>query len=312
MSFKYQGNDLTTLFMPNKDDNTPDTNYYINGVDISGLFQEYFNGSNADDIPYHYRGTKNLSGLFQKINVPLIQPEFTINGFNGTNILNLFNSIYINNINYRYLVISNDINNSLIFSTIYVKSNDRTIFFYIIGGGGGGASILNNNSSYIPTGGTGGEYLLIKKKVSKNFVFVPNTIGQGGIGASNPSDINTTGGQGGYSKLDIGFTAYTVQGGQGGILTNNLQNFPYNISSTGTKINPINTIGVCGTGGNYYSTPTSINGSGIHSNISNANKATFYGGGGGSGGMYDHLANTFTLNSGGNGYDGAIIIIYAE
>ncbi len=312
MSFKYQGNDLTTLFMPNKDDNTPDTNYYINGMDISGLFQAYFNGSNAVNIPYNINGTTNLSSLFQKIDVPLPQPSF---GYTPEPLI--FDDVIINSVTYKCLIISNDKNNYQIGDGITIYPNNRKIYLYAIGGGGGGASIGTFSTTNIPTGGTGGVYYkqIITSPVTQAFIGILQ-VGQGGLGGP----INEAGSNGnpGTSTIcsyidNLGIPIeINVSGGDGG--TTKYPPFLPNVQNTGTKLNPITTMGVGGTGG-YYQSGLVSNGGGVYQsggvNDNNSNDAIYYGGGGGAGGGFSDDTNTYSRKSGGKGFDGALIIIYA-
>lgn len=302
MSFKYQGNDITTLFIVNKDDNTPDTKFFINGQDISGLFQKYINGDKQPDIGYS-NGITNLSSYFQKIGVPLNQPVFKKESGTQEEINNRFINVTINTINYKYLVISNNINSGLLGindGNFIVYTNGRKIYIYVIGCGGGGAS---GSASYGLTGegAYGGKYKIVVK--TTDFKIIVNNMGAKGLGGI-PGQQSQLGSNGTNTLIfvfplpDEGYEIYNAAGGTGGKLSTN----PVDNTNSGTKLARLD-YGVCGTGGNNEYTD-SVNGSGPYSMEINGNDAIYYGGGGGGTGVYGPR--------GGNGYDGAVIIYYAE
>ncbi len=167
----------------------------------------------------------------------------------------------------------------------------KTMDVTAIGGGGGGGG-YNQNSRYDGAGaGGGGGYVSTKLATECSGKSVKITVGSGGGGSGYADGNASSGGNGGYTSLQIdGVSVLTASGGKGGA----------GGSSGPTAGGSGNGSG--GNGGRYdYVAQPGGSGSGYIFNDSNLGRA---GGGGGGGGFSGNGANETTAKRGGLPYGG--------
>lgn len=181
--------------------------------------------------------------------------------------------------------------------TAKVSSMAKTMDVTAVGGGGGGGG-YNQNSRYNGAGaGGGGGYVLTKLATECSGKSVKITVGSSGIGSSFADGNVSSGGDGGYTSLQIdGISILIASGGKGGA----------GGSSGPTAGGAGNGNG--GNGGLYESSASGSNyatsggpGSGYIFNDSSLGRA---GGGGGGGGLSGNSATDAKAKRGGLPYGG--------